>query len=257
MSDLYSLVSSGFTSAQRDTMAWPGKPASRPAIMLAMSCSFSGDTIRDNKDSTFGSWRGYLPIAPWGTYSCRGKGLATVLWSTLDARLKLPGGAMEKQILRVMKRDILAKGNSSVATRARCRYVPPAWRSKGPTFATLDGLRVHKAHNGCIRHQAKKHPGKSPGCVNEVHSFLRCPAALGVPAAVFSPQVSAVSAAASAGPVLASPPPEQGRFAADAASEEEKPVHSGSARADNLAAPLAGGRFAPGAADWDETHLAD
>ena len=138
---------------------------------------------------------------------------------------------MEKPILRVMKRDILAKGNSSVATRVKCRYVPPAWRSKGPTFATLDGLRVHKAHNGCIRHQAKKHPGKSPGCVNEVHSVLRCPAALGVPAAVFSPQVSAVSAAASAGPVLASPPPEQEWFAADAASEEEEPVHSGSARA--------------------------
>ena len=123
-------------------------------------------------------------------------------------------------------------------------------------LAPAKHLRVHKTHNGCIRHQAKNTWEKPR--VNEVHSFLSCPAAFGVPAAVFSPRASAVSAAASAELALAAPPPGEGRSAADAVSvEEEEPAHSGSARADNSAAPLADGHFALGAADWDETHLAD
>ena len=152
------------------------------------------------------------------------------------------------------------RANLSVATGARFRNAPPACRPNGPTFATPQyGLRVPKTHSGCLRYAAKNTLG-NPGCVNQVHSFLSCPAAFPVPA-VFSLRASEVSAAASAEAVLVSPLPEERRVPADAvsvvASGSEAAAHSGSARDDSSVAPRADGHFVLGAEAWDEAHLAE
>jgi hypothetical protein len=89
--------------------------------------------------------------------------------------------------------------------------------------------------------------------------ILGCPAASPVPA-FFSLRASAVWAAASAEPGLASPLPGEPRVPADAlsaASAGEEQGHSGSARDDNSVALSVDGHCLPGPERWDEAHLAD
>jgi hypothetical protein len=88
--------------------------------------------------------------------------------------------------------------------------------------------------------------------------IVSCPAAFPVPA-FFSLRASAVLAAASEEPGLASPLPEEQHVPADAlsaASAGEEPAHSGSARDDNSVAPRVDGHFVLEAGWRDEAHLA-